>query len=297
MTNTGTETCYLFTSFRGDGRDGLYLALSDDGLAWESLTPAGVPFATAADLQDTVVRDPCLGLTSDGWFHLVWTGGKQPAIAYARSRDLRLWEGRRDIAVMAHEPQTRNAWAPELYWDEEKAEWLVLWSSTIKHLHPEIPTLKGWEGFNHRIYGATTRDFETWSPTRLFFDPGYTVIDAAILKGPDRYYLFFKDEQWEPHHQALRVAESESLHGPYGSVSRLLTPVKTEAPTAIRIGDYYYVYFDRYWNPKYYGALRTKDFRVWEDVTGILAFPEGHRHGSVLEIPATVAQRLKEKAL
>jgi len=43
-------------------------------------------------------------------------------------------------------------------------------------------TGNGEEGLNHRIYGTTTRDFWTFSPTRLFYEPGFNVIDATIVR-------------------------------------------------------------------------------------------------------------------
>ena len=36
------------------------------------------------------------------------------------------------------------------------------------------------KGLNHRIYYVTTKDFNTFSETKLFFNPDFSVIDAAI---------------------------------------------------------------------------------------------------------------------
>lgn len=158
--------------------------------------------------------------------------------------------------------------------------------------YPDTPCVPGWEGFNQRIYSAMTRDFEIFSDTRLFFDPGYTCIDAAIAKAHGRYYLLFKDERFEPRHLTLRLASSDRLEGPYENISDPLTPQYTEAASALEIGEYFYVYYDRYWQPQFYGAIRTKDFETWEDVTSQMSFPLDHRHGSIIQIPAATAQGL-----
>lgn len=49
------------------------------------------------------------------------------------------------------------------------------------------------------------------------------------------------------------------------------------------VGDYLYVYFDKYIDKKY-GAVRTKDGKVWEDVSDLVSFPEGTRHGTAFTI-------------
>jgi hypothetical protein len=48
------------------------------------------------------------------------------------------------------------------------------------------------------MYYVTTRDFKTFSQTRLFFDPGFNVIDATVIKSGKRYYMVFKDERQNP---------------------------------------------------------------------------------------------------
>ncbi len=285
------DSYYLFTSFRKRGEDGVYLALSRDGYHWTSLSQ-DKPFISIEELKTGQVRDPCIGLAPDGTFHLVWTSGGNPSFGYARSQDLIHWHGQREIEPMGHEPDTRNTWAPELFYDEENAQWLILWSSTIVGRWGDTPCLPGWEGFNQRIFGATTRDFETFSDTRLFFDPGYTCIDAAIAKAHGRYYLLFKDERFEPRHLTLRLASSDHLEGPYENISEALTPEYTEGASALEIGDYFTVYYDRYWQPQFYGAIRTKDFQTWEDVTSQMSFPPDHRHGSVVQISGATARGL-----
>ncbi len=52
------------------------------------------------------------------------------------------------------------------------------------------------------------------------------------------------------------------------------------------------MYFDHYARPQYYGAVRSKDLAHWEDCSKEMAFPPGQRHGSVLQVPQAVAEKL-----
>jgi hypothetical protein len=66
-----------------------------------------------------------------------------------------------------------------------------------------------------------------------------------------------------------------------------------EGPSAVHIGDEYLVYFDHYVSPQYYGAMRSKDMEHWEDISEMLKFPAGTRHGTVLPVPEAVLSKLK----
>ena len=66
-----------------------------------------------------------------------------------------------------------------------------------------------------------------------------------------------------------------------------------EGPTAIKIGDYWYVYYDAYRRHRYEGA-RSKDLREWEPITGKLSFPSGVRHGTIFTVPEEIVAELKK---
>src|SRR5258708_1236974 len=87
------EEYFLFTSFRGNGEDGLHLALSTDGYHWQSLH--GDRSLLRSDVGAKLIRDPCLAEGPDGLFHLVWTSGwtteSGKVIGYASSPDLVNW--------------------------------------------------------------------------------------------------------------------------------------------------------------------------------------------------------------
>jgi len=288
-----TGDVYLFTSFRRNGEDGLHLAFSRDGHKWTALNN-DKPFLTPQiGEKEKLMRDPCLLQGPDGTFHLVWTTGWQDkkGFGYANSKDLIHWSDQKAVAVMAHEPTARNVWAPELFYDEAKKQFLLFWSTTIPGRFPETDKT-GNNGLNHRIYYVTTRDFQTFSETKLLFDGGFNVIDATILKANGKYYLIVKDETATPVKKNLRIAVSDDPEGPYANVSEPFTISWVEGPSAIRIGDEYFVYFDHYRTPHYYGAVKSKDLKNWQDVSNQISFPKDHRHGTVIRVSEDVLKRL-----
>ena len=288
------EDCFVFTSFRGNGEDGLHLALSTNGYHWQTLN-YDRSFLKPEVGAYKLMRDPCLAEGPDGTFHLVWTTGwtadKDRTVGYARSKDLIAWSEQRAIPAMENEPHTRNIWAPEIFYDRAKGRWLVFWSSTIPGRFPG-PDKGGDDAYNHRFYYTTTADFQTFAGSRLLYDAGFNSIDATLFPAGGRFYLFFKDERKQPLKKNLRYALADQPEGPFGKPSEPFTGDWVEGPSVIKIKDQYLVYFDHYAQPHYYGAVRSKDLQHWEDCSKEMSFPQGHRHGTVLRIPHPIARRL-----
>jgi hypothetical protein len=287
-----TGSCYLFSYFIGNGEDGLRLAWSRDGYQWEALN-RGESLLRPEVGESKLMRDPCLLRGPDGVFRMVWsTAWNGRTIGYASSKDLLHWSKQRAIAVMADEPAALNCWAPEVFWDEQERNFLIFWASTVTNKFTE--TAGQAEGlYNHRFYCTTTKDFQFFSPARLFYDPGFNAIDATLLAANGHFYLLFKDETLRPQKKNLRIAVSDAAKGPYGPAGPPFTRVWVEGPTAIRLGDEYVVYFDCYRDQRY-GAMKSKDLQHWEDVGGRLAMPAGARHGTVLQVPAEVLEPLQQ---
>jgi hypothetical protein len=70
------------------------------------------------------------------------------------------------------------------------------------------------------------------------------------------------------------------------------SPDWVEGPTAMKIGDYWYVYYDAYRRHKYEGA-RSRDLNKWEPITEKLSFPDGARHGTIFTVPDEIIAELK----
>jgi hypothetical protein len=291
------EQAYLFAYFVGNGADGLHLAASRDGYQWDALR-GGASFL-APTVGTKLMRDPSLVRGPDGLYHMVWTTGwNDKGIGYASSPDLVNWSPQRALSVMAHEPSTLNAWAPEIFHDERRGHYLILWSSTIPGRFPETEG-KSEEKYNHRIYATTTRDFVSFTPTRLYYDPGFSVIDATLARAFGRDWLLVKDETRYPPAKHLRVARASSFDGPFDALAAPMTPsgLWSEGPSVLQIGDEVIVYYDAY-TAGHYGAMRTRDMVNWEDVTAKLVFPgagtkQRVRHGTAFAVSASTVERLR----
>lgn len=267
----------MFTSFHEPANEGLRYLYSKDGYQWESIP--GVFLKPELGSQK-IMRDPSMVRDKDGVYHLVWTiawkGDR--GIGYARSKDLIHWEDQKIIPVMEHEPTTVNVWAPELYYEEEEDLFVIIWASTIpgrfeRGLEPNDN--------NQRMYYTTTKDFETFSPTSLFLDPGFSIIDAVIVrKEKDDYVLVLKDNT-RPNRN-LKVAFSERLLGPYTDFSKPFSDYLTEGPSVVKVADRWLIYFDSY-GSKSYEAVSTKDFKTFETINSSIQVPEWHKHGTIFK--------------
>ncbi len=291
---------YLFAYFKDNGEDGLHLAWSRDGLKWQPLNEDKSYLTPAAGSQK-LMRDPCIIQGPDGVFHLVWTTGwRGQDIGIAHSKDLIRWSEQKAIPVMAHEPAALNCWAPEIFYDEADRQYLIFWATTIPGRFPATDA-SGNNGSNHRIYYVTTRDFVAYSQAALFYDGGFNVIDATIVKiaggAAGRHVMILKDETQDPVKKNLRIATSDKAAGPYGAASAPFTIDWVEGPTAIKLnneGGEWIVYYDMYRDHRY-GAVKSHDLKNWEVVTGQLDFPRGARHGTVFTVSDEVLARLQFK--
>lgn len=278
-----TGNVYMFSYFINNGQDGLHYAYSHDGLTWNSLKHDS-SFLQPTVSKDKLMRDPCIIRGADNLFHMVWTvSWNDRGIGYASSKDLVHWTEQKYIPVMEKEDSARNAWAPEITYDAKSGEYMIYWATTIRGKYPSDAGVES--GYNHRIYYTTTRDFKTFGPTKILYDKGFNVIDATIVPNGNSFIMFLKDETPKPVPQKnIRIATSEKLTGEYSSPTAPITGnYWAEGPTAIRIGNTWIVYFDKYRDHKY-GAVSSTDLINWTDISDKISFPKGTRHGTVFTI-------------
>jgi hypothetical protein len=287
-----TGDAYIFAYFKRNGEDGLHLAYSTDGLAWQPLNNDRSLLRPSVG-KDRLMRDPHITQGPDGLFHMVWTSSwTDPVIGYAASKDLINWSEQRAVTPMTKEPTARNVWAPETFYDAKTRQYLLFWATTIPGRFPETDQT-GDNGLNHRLYLTTTKDFKTFTPTTLFYDQGFNVIDATIVRDGSRFIMFLKDETKQPvAKKNLRYAVAGRAAGPYGAASEPITGnYWAEGPTAVKIGRRWIVYFDKYRDHRY-GAVASSDLKQWEDISAQLQFPAGARHGTVLRVSQAVLTKL-----
>jgi hypothetical protein len=288
------ETCYLFAYFYHDREaEGFRLAWSADELAFEMLND-GKPFLRPTVGENKLMRDPALARGPDGVFHLVWTTGwTGKTIGHATSKDLLVWSEQQAIPVMAHEPEAQNCWAPEIVWDDVNERFFIHWSTTILERFPTTANSNRRPERNHRIYGTTTKDFASFTPTKLVYDAGYNVIDANFVRDGEHWLMFVKDETLSPKTEKnIRMIRGHSLEGPFTEPSAPLTgDYWAEGPSAIKVGNEWRVYFDKHMLNAI-GLLRSTDLHTWEDWSDRVSFPPDARHGSILAVERSIVERL-----
>ena len=296
---------YISTSFHEPATDGLRFIYSRDGWTWQAID--GVWLRPEVGKQ-RVMRDPSIIRTPDGTFHLVWTSSWRGdrGFGYASSRDLVHWTEQRFIEVMT-DTTTVNVWAPELFWDDVKQQAVIVWASCIPGKFPD-----GQEEHknNHRLYYTTTKDFKTFAPTKLMIDPGFSCIDATLVKRANKDYVMVLKDNTRPERD-IKVAYATSPYGPWSKASEPFTGKMMEGPTTVRVNatphsapseiatphsapsenDGWLIYYDRY-ELKDFGAHFTKDFSSFEDVSNKVSVPNLHKHGTIFEADETILNGL-----
>lgn len=285
------KKAYLFTSFNEPATSGLRMLYSHDGYKWEYLDSNMLAPGIGSQ---KIMRDPSMILGPDGTFHLVWTtawrGDK--GFGYASSKDLVHWSEQQFLPVMKDEPETVNVWAPELFYDADSARYIIVWASTIPNRYP-VGTEE--EKNNQRLYYTVTKDFKAFTPGRLFMDPGFSVIDAILLKRADKDYVMVLKDNTRPSRN-LKVAFANNPLGPYTNISPAFTGFLTEGPSVVNTGKEWVIYYDDY-GKKRFGAAATTDFNSFRDISDSVYVPEGHKHGTIVPISRKKLKQIQKDLL
>lgn len=303
---------YLFAHFKEkitpDGEQ-VYFGLSRDGYNWEQVN-GGNPVLTAKlgekgcrDIE--IVRlhtggfvvlttDLCIAYRMDENHNVDWSNVNKTG-----SKCLRMWKsddlisfseeklvyfGRDDFGCM---------WAPEVFFDEEKEEYLVHWGSTVRE-----------DNYKHMsIYCSVTKDFETFSTPKMYFTKNNEILDSHIQKVGNTYHLFYKNAN-SPSMNMHAV--SDNLYGPFTHdekfekyMSELHWPGSYEAPTVYTLPDgKWCLMLD------FFGCEREKMGYVpfvskepgncdFERCPERFSFPYGFKHGGIIEITDTEYEKIK----
>lgn len=285
--STSSNTAYLFTSFRDSG-DGLHLAFSHDASQWKDL---GRVFLKP-DVGSKLLRDPQILSGPDGRYHMVWTSGwKDKGIGYASSTNLIDWSAQKYLPLMEKVAGTETCWAPELVFDTETKQYILIWSSCVP--------MAGFEKPQHRAYYALTKDFETFTEPKILFDPGFDNIDTTMIFRDGKYRIVLKqtDDQAAGKWGAVYAAEADRPLGPYKLLpDPIIRNERVEGPALVTIGDKTLLYVDYYVNRRY-GVRETTDWKTWTDVTKDCRVVSGQRHGSILAVPEGILAGLRKDEL
>ena len=278
---------YLFTSFNEPASAGLRLLYSHDAYHWTDLNHIFIK-PEVGDAK--IMRDPSIEQGPDGVYHLVWTTGwkKDTGIGYAESRDLIHWSAEQHLNIMTNEPTAVNAWAPELFYDNVANDFIITWASTIPF---RFPKGEEDENNNHRLYYTVTKDFKTFTPAKLFLDPGFSVIDPEIVKMDMGKYVLVMKDNTRPNRNIL-VAFSSNPLGPYTNYSKRFTELYSEGPTITKTGNNWLIYYDSY-RLKKFGCMRTTNFKTFTDIADSVSVPQGHKHGTIFKVSEKTLNQLK----
>ena len=276
----------------------LHLALSSDGRNW-------TPLNDNRPVWDQFVRDPDIRRGPDGLWRMLATGGGPsrdretvgPRCLYATSNDLIHWTVEAYLPLMKdvrgeNGQLARNIWAPEWFYDDTTGEAILIWSSTFRDA--------GWK--ESRLWFARTRDWKTFTPAKVLFDPPYSVIDGTMVKHEGIYYLFHKEEEFGAQtgeRRAIRLATSEHLEGPYRIFKGpfndgQLVPVITEGPAVMPdpLGAGWLLLYD-FCMSNGYGISSSLDLKQWT-IEQDISMPPDARHGCVSRITASEAALLRQ---
>lgn len=284
-------TGYVYAYFKGGwptgGSSGVFLSFSTDGLHYTPLnddkaviTPPQSPAFPAGENQ---MRDPSVVYGPDGKFHMVWTTGiTTKTIGYSTSEDLVTWSTPKRIEVWGSNANVANTWAPELYYDEEEQEYLIVWASNLNN-------------GPHKLYSFTTTDFDSFTTPKEFYYAGQTVIDGMIARDEanDRYLMAVKDEL--NGFKNVWLATSSDAQGPYVRGAKpiigpgsTIEPNAVEGPSLIKVGDMWQLHYDAYGNG-YLGVATSTDLQTWVNRTAEAKLPStgNPHHGTVFAAPVS----------
>ncbi|GAB3892380.1 family 43 glycosylhydrolase [Kibdelosporangium lantanae] len=310
---------YSFFYFTGEGSSNgeqIYSAVSrgNDPLNWTELNN-GRPVLKSS-LGELGVRDPFVMRSPDGdRFYLlatdlrIYAGRGWDAAQRTGSRSIMVWESTdlahwsRQRSVQVAPPTAGNTWAPEAFWDAKRGTYVVYWASKL--YADNDPNHTG-DSYNRMMY-ATTRDFVTFSPAKVWIDPGYSVIDSTVIQDKDTYYRFTKDERnntsSSPCSKYILEQKSTDLLDPdYQFVAECIgkatatSPGLTvgEGPTGFKSNteNKWYLFIDEY-GGRGYVPFETTDLASgkWTMSTGA-HLPASPRHGTVLPVTQAELNRL-----
>ncbi|NOY41964.1 MAG: glycoside hydrolase family 43 protein [Planctomycetes bacterium] len=306
------DDIFLLPYFLGNGETGIYFATSHDGLKFQWLNDGKVVLPAPKWGQESLTRDPSI-VYHEGVFHMVWTTSwNSLSIGYAHSNDLVRWSEPTKIDIWGEFTAVKNTWAPELHWDPEKHEFLILWSSTTLAELADADGSADPHGNDHRTYAARTKDFKTFSRPTLFFspkNPEYGVIDPYIAHdnrnttntSDDRWVMVIKNEM--PPEQGgknLRLSFSKHMQGPFETTlgpplvgaGTDIVATMGEGPSLLKHDGQWMLYWDAPGSDFSYCLATSNDLKTWTNRSQEMTLPAKQmRHGTVLIVPATAVAR------
>ncbi len=196
------EDVLLFTYFRDNGQHGVNLAMTTNGVDFVALNDDKPVFKPPGWTGQNLTRDASI-IYREGMFRMVWTSNwKGKIFGYAESPDLVHWSKPKQIRPFSEslpmDDQPENIWAPEIHWDPLEQNYFILFASTTPRERKDNDNSnndgKNGSQYDNRMYITRTKDFDTFSDAKLFFDRGFASIDAVMQRDDanDRWVMVIK---------------------------------------------------------------------------------------------------------
>lgn len=175
-----------------------------------------------------------------------------------------------------------RVWAPQIIWDDSKQAYLVYYSL--------LSTNEG-DTYDKIYYSYADADFKTLTQPRIFFDPGFSVIDGDIVYNPydGLYHMYYKREAANGTDRGVYEATSPSL---VGDVWTDVTHVTNEGTAQVegsstirRINeDVYNLYYMRYSEGYVYKVCETDHVGLNISSSTAVQGDGAFQHGSFMTI-------------
>lgn len=299
-------SAYLFAYFEGTGgqTEHLRFAVSDNGFDWHALN-CNDPVI----LSDTIAvsggtRDHHILRGADGkTFYMVATDMQtkkygwveNPGVVLMKSDNLTDWTHATVELAKAFPENFSDAywvWAPQTIYDPDAKKYMVYFTVRRKDASKGFTT----------YYAYANKDFSAFeSEPQVLYRTETGCIDNDIMQGPDgRWYMFYKANEGEQKENGIKLAISDSLHGPWveqpGFVDAYGGNPPVEGSGIFRLNDTgeYVLMYDLYTSGRY-EYQTSKDLIHFTREAKAFTKDFFPRHGTVMPITATEKRRLEEK--
>jgi pectinesterase len=195
--------------------------------------------------------NPAVAAAPAGTFHRISVaGGTQ--FSHASSTDQLHWSAERRFDVMANQ-NAIDVEHPSLFYDPQSNRFIISWSSTIRDNF--FQSYQEDVNDNPRRWFTTTSDFQTFSPSKVLFEPNYPVRDGVIFQDGNRYGFLHEDSRQAI--RQLRVSFSHSPLGPWGPSSGAFPVVSASHPSIRKTPTGWLICYEGPLGP---AAVETRDF-------------------------------------
>lgn len=286
---------YLFAHMTHADYGRLYYSVSTDGLHWYRLNGG-------KRITDDYRGHPDIARGADGTYYIAGNEkDESPTINIWSSRDLIEWQRFSQYtpdlkSTPGYSRALQRIGAPKLFFDAPSKRFVMTWHTPHLEGTPEDGE-RYWA--SQRTLYVTSPDLKQFSaPPRRLFDWEMGTIDVFIRQAEGKYWTIIKDETYPTLDwvtgKTIRIAQSDSLLGPYRDLSAPISPNFREAPMLIQSpnGKIWYLYYEQYPGVSYGLSVARSLAGPWYQVSGYTFFqdwdkyslPEKVRHGAMITI-------------